>query len=107
MPEDAVDRSLEHLLGYAATPAGDDESFVHAVMQRLQRQRRRRRIILFVCGLIGAIFGAVGAILLSGKITWLFTHAVSGMLLAQIVLFSIAGLAFYAWFMNDELKLER
>jgi len=107
MPEDSFDRTLEQLLGYAGPTASENDSFVTAVMQRVQRQQRQRRLILLVCGLVGAVFGTVGAVLLSGKITWLFTQALSGMLLVQIILLVIAALAFYNWFMNDDLTLAR
>ena len=106
MPEHTHEHALEQLLGNAEPPGSDDEAFVAGVMLRVQRQRRLRRAVLVVCGLIGALFGAVGVTLLAGKITWLFTQAVSGMLLAQVTLFVIGALAFYTWFMNDELKLE-
>ena len=107
MPEDALDHTLEQLLKYSESPESDSDAFTASVIRRVHRQRRLRRMILLICGLVGAGFGALGATLLSGKITWLFTQAVSGTFLAQITLFVVAALAFYTWFMNDELKLER
>ena len=107
MPEDTHEHALEQLLSRLETPGSDDVAFVAGVMRRVQRQQRLRRTVLLVCGLVGALFGALGAMLLSGRITWLFTQVVSGMLLAQVTLFVIAARAFYTWFMNDQLKLER
>jgi hypothetical protein len=107
VPEDTHEHALERLLGRAEPPGSDDGAFVAGVMRRVQRQQRLRRTVLLVCSLVGALFGALGATLLSGRITWLFTQVVPGMLLAQVTLFVIAALAFYTWFMNDELKLER
>ena len=106
MPEDTFDRTLERLLAYPAPPASGD-AFVDGVMQRVRREQKARSIILLVFGLIGAVFGAVGASLLSEKISWLFVEVLDGTLMMQVVLFLIAALAFYNWFMDDELRVER
>jgi hypothetical protein len=105
VPDEPFDRTLERLLAYPeATASGD--AFVDGVMQRVRREQKTRSLILYVFGLIGAVFGVVGATLLSGKITWLFIEVMDGTLMMQVVLFVIAALAFYSWFMNDELTME-
>ncbi len=44
--------------------------------------------------------------MLSGPIGQLFTGVLTGFGLAQAALFTVGGLAFYLWFMNDDLALE-
>ena len=44
--------------------------------------------------------------MLSASIGQFFTGAVSSFGLAQAALFTVGGLAFYAWFMNDDLALQ-
>jgi hypothetical protein len=94
------------MLRYPDSPPAQSDAFVNSVMQKVRRERQVRRGILFVFGLIGALFGLIGAMSLSGKITWLFTHALSGTHMMQLVLLVIASMAFYNWFMNDDLTLE-
>ncbi len=101
MPDSSFDRSLEDLLEYSDSP--EPEKFVIDVMQGVRRQHRTRKLILSVFSLIGAVFGLVGAMLLSDRITWLFTEALSATGVMQIVLGIIAALAFYTWFMNEDL----
>jgi hypothetical protein len=104
---DATDQCLEQLLAYddALEPAND--LFVTDVMRGLRRERRLRRAILLGCGGVGALFGVAGAVMLSVPIGRLFTDALPAFGLAQAALFTVGGLAFYAWFMNDDLALER
>ena len=104
---DATDQRLERLLAYddGLEPAND--LFVTDVMRGVRREKRTRRLILFGCGGIGALFGVAGAVMLSAPIGQFFTGAVSSFGLAQAALFTVGGLAFYAWFMNDDLALER
>ena len=106
MPDQAIDRTLEQLLAYPEDYASDRDAFVEGVMQQVSRQQKIRRVILYIFGLIGAVFGAMGATLLSGKITWLFTEVLNGTLMMQAVLLVIAAAAFYIWFMNDELTVD-
>ena len=58
MPESIHDRELNQLLGYRDTLPED--AFVLDVMHRVQRERRKRRVILAVFGLVGALFGVAG-----------------------------------------------
>ncbi len=105
MPESPFDRELETLLQYR-DPAGED-TFVLNVMKDVQRARRTRRMILWVFGLVGAIFGLAGAVMLSDSITELFAFelALPATQTMQVVLFIVGGAAFYAWFMNDDWSL--
>lgn len=106
MPEDTFDQSLEQLMSYPVRPQTESGEFVAAVMKQVRQEQRTRKLILFIFGLIGALFGLAGALILSEKITWLFTEALSGTMTMQLVLIVVAALAFYTWFMNDDLTLE-
>ena len=55
MPEQTPHSELDRLLGFQETLP--DDAFVLNVMHRLARERRRRRLILFVFGLIGLVVG--------------------------------------------------
>lgn len=102
MPDEAKDPMLEQLL--ACREADPADQFLLDVMQRVQREQRRRKSILLFFGLIGALFGLVGAILLSEPITRLFAGLpVIGTM--QAVLFTVAAVAFYAWFMDEDTNL--
>ncbi len=103
MPDSSFDQSLEKLLEYSDSP--EPAEFVVGVMRGVRRRQRTRKLILSVFGLIGAVFGLVGAMLLSDRITWLFTEALSAIGVMQIVLGIIAALAFYTWFMNEDLSV--
>ena len=59
MAESSTDRVLEQLLGHRETLSATD--FVTGVMARVERYRRRRRLILWGAGLLGAVFGLLGA----------------------------------------------
>jgi hypothetical protein len=98
----APDHFLDRLLGHhEAVP---DDPFVLMVMQRVQREQRSRRLILFVFGLAGALFGVLGAFLLADPVARLFTGLpATGMM--QTALVASAAAAFYVWFMNDDLSL--
>jgi hypothetical protein len=103
---DATERRLEQLLSFADDTDPGDDLFVVDVMRRVRRARRLRRLILLGFGGIGALFGLAGALMLSEPIGQLFTGAFSGFELAQAALFTVGGLAFYLWFMNDDLALQ-
>jgi len=109
MPDSPFDRELEELLGYSEAPESD--VFVTNVMRNVQRQKRLRRIILWSFGLIGALFGLAGAVMLSGPINQLFSFPASfptslpATETMQLVLLVVAAAAFYAWFMNDDWSL--
>jgi hypothetical protein len=106
VPDETLERTLEQLLAYPERTASADDAFVDSVMRQVGRQQKIRKIILYVFGFVGAVFGAIGATLLSGKITWLFTEVLNGTLMMQAVLLVIAAGAFYIWFMNDELTVD-
>jgi uncharacterized membrane protein YeaQ/YmgE (transglycosylase-associated protein family) len=105
VPDSSIDRSLEQLLEYGDAPQAD--AFVAEVMTRVSRERRTRKVILFVFGLIGALFGIAGAVMLAGPISRLFTFTLElpVMETMQLVLAIIGAIAFYIWFMNDDLSL--
>ena len=106
MPESPLDETLERLLAYPETPAGDDpERFVVAVMDRVRRARRRRRAVLFAFGGIGAAFGLLGAGLLAGPIGSFFSNALPTEWLMQAALLAAGAAAFHAWMMGDDLPL--
>ena len=104
---DATDKRLEELLAYKDDLEPANDLFVSDVMRGIRRERRMRRAILAGCGGVGALFGVAGAVMLSAPIGRLFTDALPAFGLAQAALFTVGGLAFYTWFMNDDLFLER
>lgn len=88
---------IEDLLEYHQKP--EDSSFVTEVMQRVKRQQRIRRLILTTTGIVGAAFGAAGAIMLSAPIA----QAVSEIQVLPVSLAIMGGLAFIAWIFQDEV----
>jgi len=103
MPESMQDRELDQLLGYRDTVQAD--AFILGVMHRVQRERRSRRVILAVFGLVGAVFGMAGALLLSEPIARAFTDLpLTGTM--QAVLIGVAAVAFYGWAMNEDISLD-
>jgi hypothetical protein len=102
---DAIDRKLEELLAYPEPGGGSEDLFVVDVMRQLGRQRRQRKLILAVFGGIGALFGVAGAFMLSDTISMIFTEALSMTTLMQIPLLVTGAIAFYLWFMNDDMAL--
>jgi hypothetical protein len=97
------DQELKEILRYRE--AGLGQEFVDGVMQGVRRQRLNRRLILLSFGIVGAIFGLVGATMLSDSITRLFTADPGGTVAMQVVLSVVAAFAFYTWFMNDDLSV--
>jgi len=102
---DTFDRELEQLLQYSETP--QPEAFVMDVMRGVRREQRTRKIILWAFGLIGALFGLSGALMLAGPVSGLFTFslALPAMETMQVTLFIVGAAAFYLWFMNDDFSL--
>ena len=102
---DSFDRNLERLLEYRDVPGG--EAFVMDVMQSVRRETLKRRLILLVFGLTGALFGLWGASILSGPVGEWLTGAlrfpVTQTMQASLLLTGAA--AFYLWFMNDDFSL--
>ena len=102
---DTFDRELEQLLEY--TEDKQPEWFVMNVMRGVRREQCTRNVILWVCGLVGALFGLAGAVMLSGPISHLFTFNpdLPVTQIMQAVLFTVGAAAFYLWFMNDDFSL--
>lgn len=105
MPE-SIDRELERLLKYSNPP--DSEAFTMSVAHSLRNERRTRRLVLWTFGLLGALFGLAGAVLLSGSIARLltFTLELPVMETMQATLIIVGAAAFYLWFMNDDFSLD-
>ena len=102
---DPIDKTLETLLAYPDREAAGDDLFIVDVMRHVQKERRTRKLILYLFGGIGALFGLAGAALLSDSIGGLFTETVNAMSLTQLPLFAAGAAAFYIWVMNDDLPL--
>lgn len=102
---DTFDTKLEQLLEFNEAPQG--EAFVLNVMRSVQRQQRMRQVILWVFGLVGALFGLYGALMLSGPVRQALTAAMSFpvMQTMQVSLLVTAAAAIYLWFMNDDFSL--
>jgi hypothetical protein len=88
---------LDEILDYHETP--EDDNFVAGVMKRVQRQQRMRRLILTATGMVGAVFGATGVLMISDSINRLITDA--NVLPVSIALVGLA--AFMAWLFQDEV----
>jgi len=102
MPESTQDRLLDQLLEYRDDLQGD--AFVLEVMHRVRREQGSRKAILFGFGLIGALFGLAGAAMLSEPIARAFA-GLPAMGTTQVALFVVAAVAFYGWFMNEDIDL--
>ena len=102
---DSFDSKLEQLLEFNEAPRG--ETFVLDVMRSVQREQRTRRVILWVFGLVGALFGLSGAMMLLGPVGQALTGALSFPVMEtmQVSLFATAAAALYLWFMNDDFNL--
>lgn len=105
MPEQSFDSSLEQMLAYDSPPE-DARQFVSGVMHEVRREHRARRWILLVFGVIGALFGAAGAVMLSDSISWIFAEALPATRVMQLALFTAGAMAFYTWIMNDDLPID-
>lgn len=92
--------TLDALLAQRETLPDDD--FVLQVMRRTGAERRRRRAILAVSGLLGGGCAALGATLLAGPITDLFS-GLPPTAMMQGALLACGAAALYAWFMGDDL----
>ena len=105
MPDSPLNHELEQLLAYHHEP--ESSEFVAGVMHDVRKEQRTRKVILWAFGLVGALFGLVGAAMLSNPITRLFTFSFSlpAIETTQVALVIVAAAAFYTWFMNDELTI--
>ena len=105
MPETPLDHELEQLLAYHNEP--ESSEFVAGVMQDVRKEKRTRKAILWAFGLVGALFGLAGAVMLSDPITRLFTFSLDlpATETMQVALVLVAAAAFYNWFMNDEMTV--
>jgi hypothetical protein len=105
VPDSSFDRELEALLEYSESP--QPGVFVVDVMRGVRRERRTRRLILWAFGLVGALFGLAGAVMLSGSIERLFTFTLDLPVVEtmQATLFVVGAAAFYLWIMNDDFSL--
>ena len=102
MPDPFSEQKIEQLLRFHDACLSDE--FVAGVMHRVRREHRRRQLILAIFGLVGAAFGLVGAILLSDTIGRIFASLpLTGT--TQAVLLGVAVIAFYGWFMNEDISL--
>lgn len=100
MADERGEQLLDTLLSHRG-PLPDDD-FVLRVMQRTRRERSRRRTILLAFGLLGAAFGAVGALQLAGPIARMFVDLPQATVM-QVALLLSGAVAFYSWFMGDDL----
>jgi len=105
VPEHGQELELERLLEYSDAPESGE--FVVSVMNSVKREQRSRTLILWVFGLLGALFGLAGAVMLSDSIARLFSFTVymPATETTQMVLFIVAAVAFYSWVMNDDLAV--
>jgi uncharacterized membrane protein len=88
---------LDEILEYHETL--EDDNFVAGVMKRVRRQQRMRRLILTATGMVGAVFGATGVLMISDSINRLITDA--NVLPVSIALVGLA--AFLAWLFQVEV----
>ncbi len=105
MPDSSFDQELGQLLEYSRSQHAD--AFVVDVMRGVKREQRIRSVILWAFGLVGALFGLMGAVMLSDSITRLFSFTLSlpATETMQVVLFVVGAAAYYTWFMNDDLHV--
>lgn len=91
---------LDDLLQYRSLP--EPSGFVDEVMRAVGRQKQLRRRILFLCGIIGAVFGALGAWLLADALAPISTDLFAGhsaLASGAIVMLLLAAVA---WLLHEE-----
>ena len=104
MPERIDELNFEQLLAYTDEPGSDE--FVANVMHNVRQERRKRQLVLFIFGLVGAAFGVLGAFLLSDSITRLFSSLpVTGTMQAALHL-RIEGVLLDDLLQNHECLLQ-
>jgi len=94
---------LDELLKYHQTPV--DDAFVADVMNGIARQQKTRKLILLGSGVIGGLFGVVGATLLSDPIARLVAQLVAGDAALPLGLAAMSVIAFLAWLLQDETRM--
>jgi len=94
---------LDELLKYHQTPGPD--TFVAEVMKSIQRQQKLRKLIFTGSGLIGGLFGIVGAMLLSDPISRLTTQLAAGESATTLGLAIMSLVAFLGWLLHDETRM--
>jgi flagellar motor component MotA len=94
---------LDELLEYHQTPGSD--SFVADVMKSIQRQQKLKKLILLSSGLIGAVFGIVGAMFLSESINRLTTQLAAAESATSLGLAIMSLVAFLGWLLHDETRM--
>jgi hypothetical protein len=88
---------LDEILKYHETP--EDENFLAGVLEGVKHQQRMRKLILSATGLVGAIFGAAGVLMISDSVGQLITDA--NVLPVSVAL--VGSAAFLAWLFQDEV----
>ena len=88
---------LDEFLEYHELP--EDDKFVAGVMKRVRRQQQVRKLILTATSMAGAVFGAVGLLMLSDSIGRLVTGA--NVLPVSIAV--VGAAVFMAWLFRDEV----
>jgi hypothetical protein len=73
-------------------------------MRQVKRQRQLRRLILAGTGLAGALFGLMGAVILSESITQLVLQSTDTANLQPVGLTIVIVLMFVTWLLGDELN---
>ncbi|HET6564641.1 MAG TPA: hypothetical protein VFG52_04445 [Xanthomonadales bacterium] len=91
---------LDDLLQYHSQPESGD--FVARVMQGVERQQKLRNRILWLCGLVGAVFGVIGASLLADTVERFAAQLFAANTAVATGSAVIALLAFLAWLLQDE-----
>jgi len=94
---------LDDLLQYHELPEAD--GFVATVIQGVQRQQRTRRLILAGTGLLGAVFGVAGAVLLSDDIAQLVIQVMTGKDAIYTGLSILMSVGVMGWLLHDESSL--
>lgn len=92
----------ELLLKYSESPP--DKAFVADVMQSVRRKHRTRKMILFISGIVGALFGLSGAVMLSDKMTQFFTFSAAAISSPPVSLAVLGVVLFLGWLLNDEMS---
>lgn len=91
---------LDDLLQYRSLP--EPAGFVDDVMHAVARQQQMRRRILLLCGIIGAVFGALGAWLLADSLVRISTGLFEANTALASGTMAVLLLAALAWLLHEE-----